>query len=489
MNRLVNTALLVLLLAGTATLTAASPRLVNYQGRLTDAGGTPLADGPKNLRFIIWNDPVLSAPMNEVWNSGPTTVTTTDGLFTIILGASPQPALDPVDFADTNLWLGITVGADPEITPRTRLTASPYLISGDQFVRTTGDTMSGPLGTTGLTVGNAAVDGVIDVKKAGLGNSMAILQESSGNGAELILFDDAGNLVSHTRPISSGGGVMTIYDENNAYGAEITGGGYSGLSDPSLVLLGNSNFASLDLSETGDATAQLPDNAINAAEILNEPGIASNYSVFSSISPLAKTQTSSTNFLSVTITTPASGYIVVDGQVNMYLSGEGVCFGWAQISETSSAAAFLASFQWINASNYANTGSAGYTYQTVPLKRIFFKPAGSFTFYMQGNAYSVNTAGTTVSLYNSQWLTATFFPTSYGSVVTPVPATEDLEGKNALRGAAYPDGSGEQTIYTADLRQLELKAAETARKAAEAQLELERARFKQHRSQKNVSPE
>jgi hypothetical protein len=41
---------------------AETPRLISYQGRLTDASGEPLEDGAKNLRFIIWNDPTSVAP-------------------------------------------------------------------------------------------------------------------------------------------------------------------------------------------------------------------------------------------------------------------------------------------------------------------------------------------------------------------------------------------------------------------------------------------
>jgi hypothetical protein len=56
------------------------------------------------------------------------TVTTTDGLFAVNLGQAPMTALDPTLFADSLLWLGISVGADPEISPRTRLVSAPYSI-------------------------------------------------------------------------------------------------------------------------------------------------------------------------------------------------------------------------------------------------------------------------------------------------------------------------------------------------------------------------
>ncbi|MFQ6009054.1 MAG: hypothetical protein ACE5K8_08915, partial [Candidatus Zixiibacteriota bacterium] len=103
---------------------AAVPQVITYQGRLTDATGTPVADGPYLIKFIIWDDPTASEPANEKWNSGFQTVTVTDGLFNYDLGSNV--ALPDDLFTDTLRWLGITVGTDPEIIPRTKLTSKAY---------------------------------------------------------------------------------------------------------------------------------------------------------------------------------------------------------------------------------------------------------------------------------------------------------------------------------------------------------------------------
>ena len=131
-------ATLFILLIWTVTAHAISfsgaPQVINYQGRLTDAGGTPLADGPHGVRFIIWYDSTSTNPLNIAWDSGPTTVTTDKGLFSIKLGSPPQPALSYIPFYDSLLFLGITVGADPEIAPRTRLTSVPFAMSATNAV-------------------------------------------------------------------------------------------------------------------------------------------------------------------------------------------------------------------------------------------------------------------------------------------------------------------------------------------------------------------
>lgn len=115
----------ILTLAVAMAIQAAVPQLINYQGFLTDAAGDPVADGPYQVKFIIWDDPVSTdMAMNEVWNSEFQTVNTVDGLFEYKLGSNVS--LPDFLFNDTIRWLGITVGADPENTPRSQLVSAPY---------------------------------------------------------------------------------------------------------------------------------------------------------------------------------------------------------------------------------------------------------------------------------------------------------------------------------------------------------------------------
>jgi hypothetical protein len=118
---------------GAITLNGA-PQVINYQGRLTDAGGTPLADGPHGVEFRIWADSTSSSLGNLLWDSGPTTVTTDKGLFSVKLGSPPQSAFSYLPFYDSLIFLGITVGADPEIAPRTRLTSVPFAMTAQNAV-------------------------------------------------------------------------------------------------------------------------------------------------------------------------------------------------------------------------------------------------------------------------------------------------------------------------------------------------------------------
>lgn len=121
MNRMaVMIAIQVLTLLGSAF--ASVPSQVSYQGRLTTPTGNPVPDGVYALKFSIYDMPVGGSQLWSTTGSVPLQVT--DGLFSYSLGTL-NPLPDSLAKFDS-LWLGITVNLDPEISPRTRLSSSPY---------------------------------------------------------------------------------------------------------------------------------------------------------------------------------------------------------------------------------------------------------------------------------------------------------------------------------------------------------------------------
>jgi hypothetical protein len=143
------------------------PRMINYQGRLTDDIGQPVADDEYPVRFRIWND---STDGMVKWTSQPETVLVINGLFNFQLGSKEN--IPPSTFNDTSLWLGITVGAGPEvpeIEPRTRLVSAPYAFKAynaeySGYADSAGTIVSG-IGETGEFDGEVNTD---MVERAGL---------------------------------------------------------------------------------------------------------------------------------------------------------------------------------------------------------------------------------------------------------------------------------------------------------------------------------
>jgi hypothetical protein len=111
---------------GTNNSTQALPPVISYQGILTDASGNPVADGNYQVTFRTY--PVSTGGIAS-GTFGPLTVTTVRGLFaTELVSWNIEFFRDPLA---QNTWIGVTVGSNPELTPRVRLTAVPYAFSAD----------------------------------------------------------------------------------------------------------------------------------------------------------------------------------------------------------------------------------------------------------------------------------------------------------------------------------------------------------------------
>lgn len=100
---------------------ATVPGLISYQGRLTTPTGDPVPDGAYLVRFQIYDAPVAGTVL---WNSDYQQIHTTSGLYTYMLGQD-VPFPDGL-FTGGNRWLGVTVGVDPEMTPRQQFLAAPF---------------------------------------------------------------------------------------------------------------------------------------------------------------------------------------------------------------------------------------------------------------------------------------------------------------------------------------------------------------------------
>jgi len=119
--RAVGAALASLCIVSTTTW-GTVPRLINYQGRLTDSTGVSVPDGNYSVTFRICEDSVGG---NILWEEAGL-VTVQGGLFSVILGSI---ILFPDSlFEEPDRWLEIKVGLDPEMTPRSRLTSMPFAL-------------------------------------------------------------------------------------------------------------------------------------------------------------------------------------------------------------------------------------------------------------------------------------------------------------------------------------------------------------------------
>ena len=126
------TILLVLVLIATQSVwarsmqstTATSTSTISYQGRLADTGGEPLT-GLYNMEFRIYDAPDGGVPLWEEFWTGGNSVQVSDGLFNVMLGSIETSLAAAIEGHD-ELYLGITVGTDSEMTPRVQLGSVPF---------------------------------------------------------------------------------------------------------------------------------------------------------------------------------------------------------------------------------------------------------------------------------------------------------------------------------------------------------------------------
>jgi len=162
------------------------PRLMNYQGKITDESGIGL-NTTVPMTFELYSS---ETGEDALW-SETQTVTITKGFFSVILGLVNEFP-DSVDFS-TQYWLQVVVDGE-SMSEREQLTSTPYSMrsaiadrgynpvyseidttrrSGDfRFRAGSGSTISDESGAINITIGNATLAQVLSAGNNGLGQQI-----------------------------------------------------------------------------------------------------------------------------------------------------------------------------------------------------------------------------------------------------------------------------------------------------------------------------
>jgi hypothetical protein len=470
-------ALLFVCVGWAGTALAQAPSTMSYQGVLTDAGGNIVPDGAYNLTFKIYDVPGAGAAL---WTENWFGVAVAKGGFSVLLGSSTPLALP----FDKQYWLGIAVGGGGELTPRVQLASSPYGLSLRlPFTGTSADpnqtlkisnTGGGAaiVANPGLQVGTPISNGYFQWFGNGSASPYGQAGSYAGSGGYSYVNDESGSTYWGVEPDFDGIGAFWFMNGAGGSGAYYDAEQSSGAG--AMIFYGPGSSTSFNTGDVGDNAVSLPSSAVSAFETLDEPGVSQG-KVNGMVSLLSTSAASLDNVVGTSITIPAPGYVEVEisGQAGIggLLGSNTTGF---QIDETGAGAARDGSHYYFVGGEMPNTSSWWFP---VSNRRTYYKgSAGTYNFYF--TAYK--TAGTSNWFWNPT-ITATYVPTGYGAV---------QEAPEVLSGAAAVGGDDQQTMTspspTLDLRELELRVAETQAAAERAQRQLVEARLQEQTRQRSA---
>ncbi|QQR60431.1 hypothetical protein IPH19_03380 [Candidatus Uhrbacteria bacterium] len=241
-----------LFLSSSAVL--AAPQInnqINYQARLMDSSGFPVADGNYSVYLSLYD---ASTAGTRLWTATgtlatptPLTVNVQNGLFTVLLGdtsaaGGSQNTLDTVNWNSDQLYLGVTINADAEMSPRKRFASAPQAFNARQLQGMyASSTASGgqTLFTLNQTQNDAATGtrSTLDVRSNGTSNSNDFLIRGINDANAVVFSINRQGSVTSTNVFVSGLTSSTNLNANIASFATATVAGQG-------ICLSNGQFCS-----------------------------------------------------------------------------------------------------------------------------------------------------------------------------------------------------------------------------------------------------
>ena len=162
------------------SVNAATPPLINYQAAISNSLGNPL-DTTVNVIFSIYDGPSSVTPL---WTETHNSLTISEGRLSVLLGTM-TPITDQL-FSDTGRYIGIKIGGDNEMTPRSRLLSVPYALRLETIDGASGGDVSGALR---ISPDPAKIEGDALIIANTNGTTILSVKVTSDGSAVVSLFD------------------------------------------------------------------------------------------------------------------------------------------------------------------------------------------------------------------------------------------------------------------------------------------------------------
>ena len=233
----------------------AIPKQFDYQGVLKDASGTAL-NGDYGLTFRIYNEPTGGTAL---W-SEIQVVNVNNGLFNAHLGSNTPISGVPFDRVH---FLGIQIGTEAELTPRTMLTPSPYsFMSMDIMDEAVTTTKIHDDAVTGAKIGSSQVVKSLN----GIKDDVTLVA-----GTNITLTPSGNNITINAAGGGGGGTVTQVNTGAGLTGGPITTTGTISISNDGITssMLQSNSVTSAKIADGTIATADLGDNSVTSAKIVD----------------------------------------------------------------------------------------------------------------------------------------------------------------------------------------------------------------------------
>lgn len=215
--------------------------------------------------------------------------------------------------------------------------------------------------------------------------------------------DEFGAVCGELSTTTDAAGYLSV-ESGGLYRAFEVDGNYGGSGDGRIYGAGTGSYFSFNLGQSGNDAVELPDNAINTGEILDDPGVAG-----ANASLNLGLNTGVNNVISRSLYAPAEGYVVCMGTIQLFANHINGTHSTVEVgvSTWSDSIPTTQDFQW----QIPSQAPTGAYYNTITVQGVFeIGAAGWNTFYLLAKEISG------IIFYEDIQLTPMYFRPLYGTV-------------------------------------------------------------------------
>jgi len=248
---------------------AASYDYVNFQGKLTDASGFGVASQTKTIRFSIFDDATLDPYVTSCtghckWTETQSVTTDARGIFSVQVGSSNPTGFKALFSTYSDIYLGVKVDTDAEMTPRHPVGSVPSALNSQTLL---GNTWAVP-GAIGSTTPNS---GAFTTVSASTSVSTNSLTTTSGNDISLNVknLTNLGTLSSGAlQLITTGANSLTFSTNNTQIGRFDSAGNFESTGSINFYTTSNG-----DITLSPNGTGKVGVGTTSPAEKLDVNGV------------------------------------------------------------------------------------------------------------------------------------------------------------------------------------------------------------------------